>query len=143
MNANELRIGNLVNRKYLNPSPKGLNTCYTDCKIMAIGIERVIYECKDKSLNKVNFDIISPIPLTEKIIENLGFSVITENSMGKRYGYVIDGIFSSDLTFTFWKTTKEAGNFFRGDLQLKSVHQIQNLYFALTGEELVLSTAVS
>jgi hypothetical protein len=78
------------------------------------------------------------IELTENWLERLGFSVISESSAGKRYGYVIDGIFSSDLTFTFWKTTKEAGKFFRGDLELKSVHQIQNLYFALTGRELTV-----
>jgi hypothetical protein len=81
-------------------------------------------------------DFLKPIPLTEEWVLKLGFSVISENSAGKRYGYVIGGIFSSDLTFTFWKTTKESGKFFRIDLELKSVHQLQNIYHALTGLEL-------
>lgn len=83
-------------------------------------------------------DKFNPIPLTEEWLLKFGFSVINENSAGKRYGYVIGGVFSSDLTFTFWKTTIESGKFFRRDLELKSVHQLQNLYFALTNEELTL-----
>ena len=79
------------------------------------------------------------LKLTEEYLVKLGFSVINESSAGKRYGYIVNGVFSSDLTFTFWKTTKEAGKFFKGDLELKAVHQIQNLYFALTGRELTVA----
>lgn len=82
--------------------------------------------------------IKSPIPITEDWLVKFGFEKISENSAGKRYGYVINDIFSSDLTFIFWKTTNQAGKFFRHGLEIKYVHQLQNLYFALTQTELEL-----
>jgi len=126
----EFRIGNLINYRIVDKMDKRKEWLevseidYDDLRIIG-------------AKHEMNQDY-QIIELTEKWLERLGFSVINESSAGKRYGYVIDGIFSSDLTFTFWKTTKEAGKFFRGDLELKSVHQIQNLYFALTGRELTV-----
>ena len=122
MKANELMVGNLL-KKIIDDK--------------TIEVTALEIECCEW-MNGHFILTFQPIKLTEEWLLKLGFSVITENSAGKRYGYVIDGIFSSDLTFTFWKTTKEAGKFFRGDLELKSVHQIQNLYFALTGRELTV-----
>jgi len=130
MRANELRIGNLINYRIVDKMDERQEWIevseidYNDLRILGI---------KDE----INQDY-QRIELTEKWLERLGFSVINESSAGRRYGYVIDGIFSSDLTFTFWKTTKEAGKFFRGDLELKSIHQLQNLYFALTDKELII-----
>ena len=126
----EFRIGNLINYRIVDKMDERKEWLevseidYDDLRIIG-------------AKHEMNQDY-QIIELTEKWLERLGFSVINESSAGKRYGYVIDGIFSSDLTFTFWKTTKEAGKFFRGDLELKSVHQIQNLYFALTGRELTV-----
>ncbi len=126
----EFRIGNLINYRIFDEMDERKEWLevseidYDDLRIIG-------------AKHEMNQDY-QIIELTEKWLERLGFSVINESSAGKRYGYVIDGIFSSDLTFTFWKTTKEAGKFFRGDLELKSVHQIQNLYFALTGRELTV-----
>jgi len=130
MRANELRIGNLINYRIVDKMDKRKEWLevseidYDDLRIIG-------------AKHEMNQDY-QIIELTEKWLERLGFSVINESSAGKRYGYVIDGIFSSDLTFTFWKTTKEAGKFFRGDLELKSIHQLQNLYFALTDKELII-----
>jgi len=130
MKASELRIGNLINYRIVDKMDERKEWIevseidYDDFRIIG-------------AKHEMNQDY-QIIELTEKWLERLGFSVINESSAGKRYGYVINGIFSSDLTFTFWKTTKEAGKFFRGDLELKSVHQLQNLYFALTNEELII-----
>lgn len=79
---------------------------------------------------------VKPIPLDESWLIRAGFSVINESSAGKKYGYVIKGVFSSDLTFIFWKTTENIGKIFRWNLEIKHVHQLQNLFFALTGTEL-------
>lgn len=129
LKANELRIGNWLN--VLHPHTK-------EWKYERVKSETILNFEKhsDHNLIKENF---KPIPLTEDILLKCGFSVITENSAGKRYAYVVNGIYSSDLSFTYWTTTKEKGKFFRGDLQLKSLHQLQNLYFALTGEELTIN----
>ena len=124
MKANELRIGNLVN--------------YNEGGIFkVIGIYEFGLDVEDNiEATYMEYENFHPISLTEERLLKFGFSIINENSAGKEYGYVIDGVYSSALTFIHWKTTKNAGKFFRGDLQLKYVHQLQNLYFALTGQEL-------
>ena len=131
--ANELRLGNLVNRKFLNPSPKGLQTCFTECKIVSIGIERIIYECKDKSLNKVKFDIISPIPITEEWLLKFGFewSIQHQAHYLKGFDYVID------VCDGFCRVIKYRRN---GEnlIDVKYLHELQNLYFVLTGKELII-----
>ena len=128
MNARELRLGNKIY----------FIMCDSEDQNMDEKKEITIYD-DDMTYMFNNESLFEPIPLTEEWLQKLGFSVINESSAGKRYGYVVDGVFSSDLTFTFWKTTKEVGKFFRGGLELKSVHQLQNLYFALTGAELTVA----
>lgn len=125
---NELRIGNLIER----------NGIIATIEVINNELDEVYFLGKDFYYSDFCCNI-TPIPLSEEWLVKLGFSVINENSAGKRYGYVINGVFSSDLTFAFWKTTKQAGKFFRADLQIKHVHQLQNLYFALTGVELTVA----
>lgn len=139
MKANELRIGNCI--KMLDFQKDDL--AKSDICIVTSFSEKVVH-WKSPSLLGITHsgtfnEDLQPIPLTEDILLKCGFSIITENSAGKRYAYVVNGIYSSDLSFTYWTTTKEKGKFFRGDLQLKSLHQLQNLYFALTGEELTIN----
>ena len=132
--ATDYRIGNII--QYNNE----IESTGTITSLIADFVAGLDYCQIDYRTNEKHWLInVKPIQLTEQWLEKLGFSVIKESSAGKRYGYVINGIFSSDLTFTFWKTTKEAGKFFRGDLELKSVHQLQNLYFALTQRELAVA----
>lgn len=77
----------------------------------------------------------SPIPLTPEILEKCGFIektnrewVIGENPVTQdyvmvvRYSPIIDGFY-----------------FLNGHFKLKYLHQLQNLYFALTGEELIIN----
>lgn len=117
MKANELRIGNWV--EFPNLLIKQQQIVYIDAR-------------------KEDTSYIQPIPLTEEWLLKFGFSIINESSAGKKYGYVVNSIFSSDLIIICWKTTKEIGKFFRSNLEIKYVHQLQNLYFALMGEELTL-----
>lgn len=125
MKIEELRIGNIV---YI-PQIK------TNEQIGCIE-ENGRFVIKGYKSSYSSIECLRPILLTEEWVVKFGFSVINENSAGKRYGYVINGVFRSDLTFTFWKTSKQGGKFYRADLQIKYVHQLQNLYFALTGCEL-------
>lgn len=98
MEAKELRLGN-----WLNDGKENFQ------------VEKAFF-----TLLELNMQFCKPIPLTEVWLLNFGFSVINENSAGKRYGCVINGIFNSDLTFIFWKSTKEEGKFFRKDLELNN-----------------------
>lgn len=133
MKASELRIGNLVMIKNdLLPETNG--------KIYRVlGIEeKNDYEFEEStgvvSLCPINPDwrrynqfdeFVEPIPLTEEWLLKFGFK--------KRYKAFAKG------DFTFIENSGMAYKLSIVDNMPKYVHQLQNLYFALTGEELTLS----
>lgn len=69
-------------------------------------------------------DLFEPISLTEEWLAKLGYDLISENHYGV-LGHLI------------WKIE---GRFYcdKNGMQLKYVHQLQNLYFALTQSELTV-----
>lgn len=77
-----------------------------------------------------------PIPLTEYWLSKFSFE--TNGLCALRAGILIH-IFGDNKMFI--DTIEMKGNFKEKSrrIELKSVHQLQNLYFALTGEELKLS----
>lgn len=129
MEARELRIGNYVFEDY--------GGVYVVREIR----ENKILISKSKKAIAVGYkkEEIIPIPLTEEWLLKFGYSITTSNSAGKRYSKVVKGVFAADLSLTYWDTTIDAGKIFRMDRYIKHVHQLQNLYFALTGEELTLN----
>jgi hypothetical protein len=116
MKSTELRIGNLVydTKGYVN----------------TIDLEAITYIFKE-SLNQVK-----PIPLTEEWLLKFGFK--------NRPDGICDhwhlGI--NPITHDWMIELKNLGaGFFyiNGYFNIKYVHQLQNLYFALTGEELAIN----
>ena len=107
--ANELRIGN-----YVFPF---------DDK------EQLFFDCVKVSPNDFkDTQNLAPIPLTEEWLVKFGFDEISITNDNVRR-WIIDGYIAVELegnVFTFRNNR----------LILKSVHQLQNLYFALTGKEL-------
>jgi hypothetical protein len=106
MKANELRIGNLV---YLVDKEK----------IWEILDGHEIDECDDNPFAQ-------PIPLTEEWLLKLGF---VSNPFQDRYekGQLhIECAIKKGKTYLWIESMPH----------IKHVHQLQNLYFALTGEEL-------
>jgi len=113
MKAEELRIGNILRDKYT-------------------GDNLIVLEL---TKDRITFDYITdkkwqaePIPLTEEIILKCGFE-IEEGRFGNEY-HLDDFILytSEQLSICFcWD------NFIK---DIKHLHQLQNLYFALTGQEL-------
>ncbi len=110
MRANELRIGNLV------------TTAGVQVKAMAIDI----MELENGSLE------IEPIALTEEKLLEFGFEKIYNGSFVKDdfFGYLSKSEKGYDLI-------DYEGNSVN-DNPISHVHQLQNLFFALTGEELQL-----
>jgi hypothetical protein len=112
MKAKELRIGNyLLNAKNDDYFEVELN----DLEIIDTG--------KSKS---------RPIPLTEKWL--LKFGLFYENEIG-HFGDGYSGIQLMNISDKYFR------GYFRGGVikvDIEYVHQIQNLYFALTGEELTI-----
>lgn len=115
MKATELRIGNLVKWNYEESSDGN-----------AYPVEYG-YELDDI---KNNPNIVKPIPLTEEWLERFGFEKTTSGISA----------FLKTESVTFWwggHFVNMSDNETQYNLvNVSYVHQLQNLYFALTGEEL-------
>ena len=112
MKTNELRIGNWVNNM-------GVMTKFEegdwDCII-------------NKLYSQTPMDRYEPIPLTEEWLLKFGFTFYRENMYDiKDFTFLLD-------RFTLWDYTGEERYLIA--CSVNHVHQLQNLYFALTGEEL-------
>lgn len=109
MKANELRLGNIIKSK-------------SSATFWSVDIDDLI-------LINDNPNHYLPIPLTEEWLLKFGFKLI------RRANYI-------NCDFDEWSLGEfELEDFiYRGSVEkeLKHVHQLQNLYFALTGEELIL-----
>jgi len=126
MKATELRIGNLVQD---TPFSIPREDMYSDgiTKITGHGIDLL-----ERGLMKG----WRPIPLTEEWLLKFGFEKIVMNNMidiihyqnKDCWIYLIKDVFELELI-----VEDERLNLYRN---WKYVHQLQNLYFALTGEEL-------
>lgn len=132
MKPRELRIGNWIN-------------CYGhDRQVVGIGLDGVLAtsETGQSSVRLTN-PTLKPIPLTEKWLERFGFRSVADlgtwylnfntfdmGGIGSvAYEFALD---QSDESFEFTELNRYDG------IIIKHVHQLQNLYFALTGTELEL-----
>ena len=125
MKATELRIGNYHN--YLVKDPIDVRKQWNEvCQIDAYDL---------LSLSKDPDVRYQPIPLTEEWLLRFGFKAHTYED--EVFGYVLNDFgYINEYQFRI-------RNFidFEGIIipkAIKTVHQLQNLYFALTGEELTL-----
>jgi len=112
--ANELRIGNWYNFK--NPMGDTFTPSIFDFWTEAIGFEAYG----------------EPIPLTPEILEKCGFKKSENEKFFKRDFYIL--VIDEDGSYAFGTDTYD-GYF----TDIKYLHQLQNLYFALTGEELKIN----
>ena len=122
MNTIELRIGNLV--QYANDERVFVNLIGKTLEITAADI-----------LSIYNDNIqVEPILLTEEWLIKFGFKRVQEDKYGCHYEnqecwvYLSHGGFDVEVI-----TDDERFNLLR---TYKYVHQLQNLYFAITGKEL-------
>ena len=120
--ANELRIGNLI---YWD-IPEKLNVLHE-----VVGIRNGRPQTIPISLGN-RIEEYSPIPLTEEILVKCGFEEVYKSPMHSTY-------WMERLSYYFWY---EKGNQYADckglQVNCKHLHQLQNLYFALTGEELTI-----
>ncbi len=134
MKASELRIGNLIGFNYGNRK-----TYSTITEITSI----------DVKLNDgfAELSQLKPIPLTEKWLLRFGFE--SEGEGGSAYLKLNNLVhlccfvdFESNLDYVKFYMLELMGDINEHDetcgipIKMQYVHQLQNLYFALTGEEL-------
>ena len=140
--VSELRIGNWLNfRHHKNDCPMP-DFFWLPLTITAIKKDYV--EVLDFESIPLTDDRVKPIPITEEWLLKFGFRKHKKGfSIGiADYGYVINFLdWRNDWTFGIEyydpmddKMIGEVFNF--NGLGLQFVHQLQNLYFTLTGEEL-------
>ena len=112
MKATELRIGNYVIEK---------------------GKIKPMYSISNH--NAKDYSRIEPIPLTEEWLKKLGFKLVFA---GQGDGYIYEyGELCKTLTIHSRDRNKFLYSTFNScEKHIQYVHQLQNLYFALTNEEL-------
>ena len=123
MKANELRIGNILE--------DGI-------------VESIIYQQKEtylitlKGLPDLNLLDMTPVELTEEGLVRLGFEKddFYNNWTIKVGSYYYHSIQFQNGTWVYSNDKSNASCYIIAEL--KYVHQLQNLYFALTGEELIM-----
>lgn len=129
MKANELRIGNLVN-----------HSIYGECEVTALDYEMICIQRNDSDI-KEWFDLedYEPITLTEEWLLKFGFEK-------KGYEWELFPCFEIQI-IVFNQDTYNGVMFYTRTIHtdyvpiyclnhINCVHQLQNLYFALTNEEL-------
>lgn len=128
MKANELRIGNLIQDiKYKSPMRIVQFYGNTMFELDSPYMDYTDYRCD------ADLDNYEPIPITEEWLIKFGF----------KRDSVMDGETRRLNNFNIGKLTK--GYFIEGgvsndktSINIEYVHQLQNLYFSLTGEELTI-----
>ena len=140
--ANELRIGNYIDYEKTTHIVDGVK-------------DNIVYSYWIKDLEQSDLyicenNIIDPIELTEEWLVKFGFLKHKENG---RYGYkyyipildynyVVERDFNEyqshffGIEYTDCPDPKDDYIFNSFSFDLKYIHQLQNLYFALTGKEL-------
>lgn len=126
--ANELRLGNLVNM-YGGESTK-------PTKLDALGLVHIYeHELKPEVLGWVK--TVNPIPLTVQILEAAGF-VDVNYKEGKEFIHT-GGRFSVEIKNGKFLVLSSIKQIFFSLCYVEHLHQLQNLFFALTGEELEIN----
>ena len=131
MKASELRIGNYL--QWNN---------FTEARIMNGKDFSIVYDSLENSDG-----CIEPIPLTEEWLIKFGFEKVVydtdETGYGTDYELDIKGVgcisYSDDFSCALFGSKESSKNelgFLPSWDNCKHVHSLQNLYFALIGEEL-------
>ena len=123
MKANELRINNYV---HYNMFQFVIWSITKDC----VDLDN---EVLDKHLTNIKASALLPIALTEEWLLKFGFEIRIQ--VESQTYYILNGV------EIIWDELDNCFCFKRSLLKfidIKSSHQLQNLYFALTGKELTI-----
>jgi len=135
MNAKELRLGNYINHKF---DELEFNE--------VVGVDWEFIYLSNITCDYVSFDDCEPILLTEEWLLKMGFELLHEyehDFTEKIFGINITDCNNEEklrisLPFQTIEIGDEDSSYYVANINIKHVHQLQNLYFALTGEELTI-----
>lgn len=125
--VNEIRIGNWLQDRHEVTEESGFYV-----QVESIMYKGINYSYRDEE-DEYLFEHLHPIPLTPEILEKCGF--VYDNSHKINIGNGVTLEFDSDV---FFKQINSEGvpSFVVMPIEIKYLHQLQNLIFALTGKEL-------
>lgn len=127
MKANELRVGNLVSYHGNISVVHGITDPDYGNGIL-IHYEHTCIGCDE--------ELIEPIPLTEELLLKFGFEEYFDDN-NKSYFRINDDMFITADYYVFLMGD-DAFECLKLKRTVEYAHQLQNLYFALTGEELTI-----
>ena len=132
--ANELRIGNFISMDFAGP---------TDCTVVAIDQDQIFYIPRLKVEEKTDLlrslmVYVNPIPLTEEWLFKVGFVFDLKDDEYK------DGVHNEVFSGSICVQKRHGNSNHKWELSIGCIdirffnylHELQNLYFALTGKEL-------
>lgn len=123
--ANELRIGNWVSGNFPNMIVQQINKYSVECYMPESESDDFCFELEE----------LHPIPLTPEILEKAGFD--KDMRMDKYFG---EDIFWMELYYVngslYFGSWIDSGFNKLSMKPIQYIHQLQNLYWCLTGEEL-------
>ncbi len=131
MKANEFRVTNLV-----------LNDGIANAIIM-IGYDSVELVTPQGNTITARLDLIQPIPITEEWLLRFGFSD-KEYKIGyigidiKYETTITDFVLTKPAVLGVWQENYTWEHVKYRFTELQYIHQLQNLYFSLTGQELTI-----
>ena len=138
MKAEELRIGNIVSRKFFNPNPKNPAYEYENCIVKGIGLVKVNITTglNRNEILKLDYEFLKPVELTEEWLLKFGFKKIEEDfySIKTKKQYVALEVSIKEKRTILYK--KSGG--FSDVLFTKHVHLLQNLYQSICEIELTI-----
>lgn len=122
MKASNLRLGNIFRDKYTG----------VFIPVLELSKDRITFDYQTKGKWQAE-----PISLTEEILFKIGFELDFKGCYGYKYKFfifknlnnVVLGLSDSDFYF----------NYANECIHLKHLHQLQNIYHALKGEEIEIN----
>ena len=132
MKTTDLRLGNFISINFGNCDDGKIITVdgISDCEIY--NEEHGYSPCNE----------FNPIPLTEQWLLDFGFKICTKSGVHNGWGIGENPLTHDYFLFLAWMKNEDgtlAELFYRnGYHTIKYVHQLQNLFFALAQEELIL-----
>ena len=120
INFKELRLDNYI----------CINNNLHPCRVKEITMSSVVVESIKENYSEPTINSMNPIPLTEEWLLNLGFK---KNNYYGYDEYLIDGYSYINGKFHI-AACDDCGE----SVEINFVHELQNLYFALTKKELTI-----
>lgn len=133
MNANELRIGNLVN------GTLGIDNVLTVESILSSTLIAFLHSDDKEILYEYQLENLKPIELSPEWLTRFGFRSDLKDWFWietVKNQYLASNPHGVYLSNTDPDDESKSADEFWVKLEIQYVHQLQNLYFALTGKEL-------